>query len=63
MDAPPGGIKDQVGWSFGQPDLVEGVPTHSKGLKLDVKSPSNPKRVRYYNFKKKYNNWDSTFDW
>ena len=28
----PGSVQGQVGWGFGQPGLVEGVPAHGRGL-------------------------------
>jgi len=31
----PGGVQDQVGWGFGQPGLVGGVPAHGRGLEPD----------------------------
>ena len=30
-----GGIQGQVGWGFGQLDIVEGVPVHARELELD----------------------------
>ena len=27
----PGSVQGQVGWGFGQPGLVEGVPAHGRG--------------------------------
>ena len=30
-----GSVQDQVGQAFEQPDLVEAVPTHGKGVGLD----------------------------
>ena len=33
VDAPiPGSVQGQVGWGFGQPGLVEGVPAHGRGV-------------------------------
>ena len=31
----PGSVQGQVQWSSEQPDLVEGVPAHGKGLEVD----------------------------
>ncbi|GAB0193696.1 hypothetical protein GRJ2_001834900 [Grus japonensis] len=31
----PGSVQGQVGWGFGQPGLVAGVPAHGRGLELD----------------------------
>jgi len=31
----PGNIQGQVGWGSEQPDLVEDVPTHCRGVVLD----------------------------
>jgi len=31
----PGGVQCQVGWDFGQPDLMGDVPANGKGLELD----------------------------
>jgi len=28
----PGSVQGQVGWSFEQPGLVEGVPAHGRGV-------------------------------
>ena len=28
----PGRVQGQVGWGFGQPGLVEGVPAHGRGM-------------------------------
>jgi len=28
----PGSVQGQVGWSFGQPGLVEGVLAHGRGV-------------------------------
>ena len=42
----PGGVQDQVGWSPGQPDLVQGdqpMPTHGVGLN-DRSGPFQPNR-------------------
>jgi len=30
----PGSVQGQVGWSSEQPDLVEGVAAHGRGLEL-----------------------------
>ena len=40
----PGGIQGQVGWGFGQPDLLGGSPAHEGGWnQMTFKDPSNPK--------------------
>ena len=31
----PGSVQGQVGRGFEQPDLVEGVPAHGRGVELD----------------------------
>ena len=31
----PGRVQGQVGWGFGQPGLVEGVPACGRGVGLD----------------------------
>lgn len=28
-------VQSQVGWGFEQPDLVEDVPVHGRGMELD----------------------------
>ena len=39
----PGSVQGQVGWDFGQPGLVEGVPAHGRGWNwMGFKVPSNP---------------------
>ena len=30
-----GSVKGQVGWGFEQAGLVEGIPAHSRGVRLD----------------------------
>ena len=49
----PGNIQGQVGWGSEQPDLVEGVPDHGRGVGLDdlYRSLPNQTVLRFYNSK------------
>ncbi|KAJ7411391.1 hypothetical protein WISP_102642 [Willisornis vidua] len=44
----PGSVQGQVGWGSEQPGLVEGVPAHSRVLKLDdLPGPFQPKPFNF----------------